>query len=110
MQERIWNFTGTFTRIVALQMEVAMMLDFFQDRHPPNKRVAFCEKGKERHLSEGAVILAFAIYLLGEGADTVELHPDGEHGERFPIRACLESRGFVLETAKGKTEYGGTYR
>jgi hypothetical protein len=66
---------------------------------------------KEHHLSEGAVMLAFAMYLMGTMPDlaSVAIHPDGEHGKRFDIRAWLEAKGFKLSKPKGKTNYGGEY-
>ncbi len=85
------------------------MTTFFQDRTPPDKRRAHCQSSMERHLTEGGVMVAFALHLLERGATTVEVHPDGEHGKRFDIRACLEGHGFVLTAARGSTNYGGTY-
>ena len=86
-----------------------MPTSFFQDRHPPEKRRAGCAAEMERHLTEGGVMLAFAIHLLDQGATTVEIHPDGEHGKKFDFRGCLESRGFILGAPKGSTSYGGSY-
>jgi len=83
---------------------------FFQDRNPPAKRICHCERGLERYLTEGAIIVAFALYLLDKGASGIELHPDGEHGKRFDIRACLESRAFVLHEPRGSTKYAGFYK
>ena len=77
---------------------------------PPEKRAAHCTGGKERHLTEAAVMIAFAMYLLDTGAAEVEIHPDGEHGKRYDIRACLESLGFTLTASHGTTRYGGVYR
>lgn len=85
------------------------MTSFFQDRTPPYKRRAHCQSSMERHLTEGGVMVAFALHLLERGATTIEVHPDGEHGKRFDIRACLEGHGFVLTAAQGSTKYGGTY-
>ena len=31
-------------------------------------------------------MIAFCIYLLEQGALTVELHPDGEHGKRHDLK------------------------
>lgn len=87
-----------------------MTLNFFDDREPPQNRRGYCEGDKERHLTEGAVMLAFAVYLLEHGATAVELHPDGEHGKRFDFRASLEAREFLLVTAQGTTSYGGIYK
>ena len=79
-------------------------------REPPEKRRNSCSDSKEKHLTEAAVMIAFAIHLLDAGANRVEVHPDGEHAKQFDIRGCLESLGFVFESAKGTTPYGGTYR
>ena len=86
-----------------------MSVNFFQDRQPPEKRRAHCPSGLERHLTEGGVMVAFALHLLERGAKTVEIHPDGEHGKRFDIRACLEDHGFALTAGRGSTTYGGIY-
>lgn len=40
------------------------MCDFFKDRVPPPKRKDSCKGEKERHLTEGAVIAAFGLYLI----------------------------------------------
>jgi hypothetical protein len=79
-------------------------------RDPPPNRRLHCEGGKERHLTEAAVMIAFAMYLLEEGASTVTLHPDGEHGKKYDIRRSLEAHGFRLVSAHGRTAYGGTYQ
>jgi hypothetical protein len=78
---------------------------------PPN-RVRFCTEGVEEHLTEAAVIVAFAMYLLRTVPDLmhVVIHPDGEHGKRFPLRAWFEERGFALVDPRGTTSYGGSYR
>jgi hypothetical protein len=54
-------------------------------------------------------MVAFALHLLERGATKVEIHPDGEHGKQFDIRACLEGHGFALTAPRGSTKYGGTY-
>jgi hypothetical protein len=87
-------------------------LTFLTDHVPPEKRQRFCENGVEKKFSEGAVQIAFALYLLSqpEGGQSVEMFPDGEHAKRFAIREYLESMGFVLEVPMGSTSYGGLYR
>ena len=45
-----------------------------------------------------------------ESTHEVHIHPDGEHGKQFDFRAWLARQGFVVETATGKTAYGGTYK
>jgi hypothetical protein len=81
-----------------------------QKREAPQNRRPYSVNGLEEHLPEAAVMVAFAMYLLREGAPVVELHPDGEHGKRFDIRSSLESRGFVFTGDGGTTTYSGEYR
>jgi hypothetical protein len=65
----------------------------------------------EEHLSEGAVMLAYALHVLRTSdAQKVEIHPDGEHGKRFEFRSRLLARGFQFVSPLGTTEYGGLYR
>jgi hypothetical protein len=79
-------------------------------REPPPKRCSFCHDGHEKHLTEGAVMIAFAVYLLEQGASTVELHPDGEHGKRHDLKTTLAANGLKLIQPEGTTSYGGTYQ
>jgi hypothetical protein len=51
---------------------------------PPPNRVGKCEGEFEWHLTEGAVMMAFAMHLLRTtSAREILVHPDGEHGRRF---------------------------
>lgn len=88
-----------------------MFDDLMTLRTPPPNRVSSCEGDSEHHLSEGAVMLAFAMHLLRTvaGLARVSIHPDGEHGKRFDFRGWLEKRGFVMTDASGTTAYGGRY-
>lgn len=86
------------------------MAAFFDLRDPPPNRRSHCADGQEKHLTEGAVMVAFALHLIERGANSVELHPDGEHGKRYDIRRSLEERGFEFEASIGTTSYGGRYR
>ena len=81
-------------------------------RHKPSgtKRLKGCGNGEENHFAEAAVMIAFAMHIMGEGATCVEIHPDGEHGKRFDMRRFIESLGFVLKNPRGKTAYGGEYQ
>jgi hypothetical protein len=63
----------------------------------------------ERYLTEGAVMIAFAIYLLDTGATAVNLHPDGEHGKQYDPKASLAEHGFRQICSWGTTRYGGNY-
>ena len=84
--------------------------DLITEHLPPEKRVASCDGMHERHLSEGAVMLAYAMHMIRIGATgPVGVHPDGEHGKRFPFRAWLEARGFELTETWGTTAYAGRY-
>lgn len=87
-----------------------MFDDLIVELDPPEKRRAYCE-GKERHLTEAAVMLAYGLHLLRTVPElrVVELHPDGEHGKRFEIAKFLSARGFVLKKPQGKTTYCGMY-
>src|SRR5258708_33916430 len=85
------------------------MNGFINVREPPPNRRALCDGGQECHLTEAAVMIAFALHLLQNGASQVDLHPDGEHGKRHDIEATLEAHGFKQTTKSGTTRYGGTY-
>jgi len=78
---------------------------------PPEKRAAKATGGNEMHLTEAAVMLAFAFHLFRRNPSLtrVEIHPDGEHGKRFDIQGWLESQGFALIRREGTTSYGGEY-
>jgi hypothetical protein len=88
-----------------------MFDDLVTHREPPPNRISSCEGGVEHHLSEGAVMVAFAMHLLGTvpGLKHVAIHPDGEHGKQFDFRGWLERQGFILTAPMGSTAYGGTY-
>lgn len=88
-----------------------MFDDLIVELDPPTNRRGKCE-GKERHLTEAAVMLAYGMHLLRTVPELqkVELHPDGEHGKRFEIAQWLLGRGFVLKEPQGTTAYCGTYR
>jgi hypothetical protein len=81
-------------------------------RPPPPNRVATCDGDAEHHLSEGAVMLAFALHLLRTvpGLKQAAIHPDGEHGKRFDFKSWLLGQGFTLAETSGRTEYGGLYK
>jgi hypothetical protein len=84
--------------------------DLIVELDPPTNRRDKCE-GKERHLTEAAVMLAYGMHLLRtvRSLERVELHPDGEHAKRFEIVQWLSARGFELKESQGKTAYCGTY-
>lgn len=88
-----------------------MFEDLITHNPPPPNRVKGCEGGIEQHLTEGAVMLAFAMHLLRTptGVREIAIHPDGEHGKRFDFEAWLGRQGFRKISAMGKTLYGGTY-
>lgn len=79
-------------------------------KSPPPNRVGKCDGEMEAHLTEAAVMLAFAMHLIDSmGYERVKIHPDGEHGKRFDIASWLIGNGFEHQIAKGSTTYGGAY-
>jgi hypothetical protein len=52
------------------------MTQYIDLREPPPKRRSRCQGAAESHFTEAAVMIAFASYLLEDGALTVEFHPD----------------------------------
>jgi hypothetical protein len=88
-----------------------MLTDLVDMRPPPPNRVGYCEGGDERHLTEGAVMVAFAMHLLRTvpGLKHVAIHPDGEHGKRFDFPRCLAALGFERGVTIGTTSFGGSY-
>jgi hypothetical protein len=89
-----------------------MFDDLISHHEPPPNRVGTCEGGVEHHLTEGAVMVAFAMHLLRTvpGLKHVAIHPDGEHGKRFDFRGWLEKHGFAMIEPMGSTRYGGKYQ
>jgi len=85
--------------------------DLIVDLDPPPNRRDKCTGSKERHLTEAAVMLAYAMHLLRTVPElrTVELYPDGEHAKRFEIARWLSAQGFVRKEVPGKTAFAGTY-
>lgn len=88
-----------------------MFDDLITHHPPPPNRAGKCEGDHEQHLSEGAVMVAFAMHLLRTvpGLFQVTVHPDGEHGKRFDFQGWLGKRGFAMTAPSRKTTYGGTY-
>jgi hypothetical protein len=88
-----------------------MFDDLIVEKNPPPRRLGKCSGGKEQHLTEAAVMLAYAEHLFRIVPDLrrVELHPDGEHAKQFDIVQWLSARGFVPGEKHGKTAYGGMY-
>ncbi|WP_119419672.1 hypothetical protein [Desertibaculum subflavum] len=82
----------------------APLEDLVVHRDPPPNRVGRTTGGAEQHLTEAAVMLAFAMHLLNEQAGTslVEIHPDGEHVKRFELEPWLLAHGFSVASRKGK--------
>jgi hypothetical protein len=78
--------------------------------HTPEKRAAFAVGGQELRLTEAAVMLAVAQYLMS-GAETavVSIHPDGQLAKQFNIPEWLANNGFERREGKGSTAYGGIY-
>lgn len=88
-----------------------MFDDLITYHAPPPNRVIACEADVEHHLSEAAVMLAFAMHLLRTVPDLkhVAIHPDGEHGKRFDFQGWLRTHDFTMTTPSGSTSYGGIY-
>jgi hypothetical protein len=89
------------------------MLDELITEHtPPPNRVGKCAGDVEHHLTEGAVMVAFAMHLLRTvpGLRHVAIHPDGEHGKQFDFCGWLDRRGFAKTSSQGTTPYGGVYQ
>jgi hypothetical protein len=91
-----------------------MYADLISLRKPPEKRRRYRGGPHERVFSEGAVMLAFAMYLFEneKGVEHVRIYPDGMHDtETFRFRPWLERHGFVKHsTDAGRTKYAGEYR
>jgi hypothetical protein len=85
--------------------------DLLTMHEPPPNRAQHCAGGREHHLTEGAVMIAFAMHLLRTVPDLkhVAIHPDGEHGKRFDFKNWLGSHGFSMTKPMGSTAYGGLY-
>jgi hypothetical protein len=81
-------------------------------RPAPPKRALYVSEGLEEHLTEAAVMIAFAVHLLVKKGNVGEVTvcPDGEHATRFEIVNFLASLGFNRVESLGSTEYGGRYQ
>lgn len=87
------------------------MYSWTETREPPEGRRRYCDNGGEVHLTEAAVMIAFAMHLiLVESFTEVDLHPDGEHAKRFDIRSALEHHGFELVEPVATNACSGRYR
>jgi hypothetical protein len=84
--------------------------DLVRELAPPPNRIGKCAGEREHHLSEGAVMVAFAMHLLRTTSTReVRIHPDGEHGKRFDFAHWLGRHGFERSSRSGRTGYGGGY-
>jgi hypothetical protein len=78
---------------------------------PTEKRRKGLVGAHEEYLTEGAVMLAYALHLRSAfDANRIELHPDGEHGKIFDFRNQLGAFGYQFVSPLGSTNYGGVYR
>jgi hypothetical protein len=50
---------------------ISLMNGLINVREPPPNRRAMCDGGQECHLTEAAVMIAFALHLLQNGASQV---------------------------------------
>ena len=80
-------------------------------RPAPANRVGFHTGDAEHHLTEGAVMVAFALHLFRtvRGLRQVDIHPEGEHGKIFDFTGWLGKQGFGKTSSMGTTSYGGLY-
>jgi hypothetical protein len=77
---------------------------------PAPGRIVKTRGDHEKHMSEGAVMLAYAMHLLRTTpAMVVHIHPDGMHAKQFNFKTWLEARGFRRRVTTGTTPYGGSY-
>jgi len=84
--------------------------DLVTELAPPPNRIRKCDGDREHHLSEGAVMVAFAMHLFRTtSTQEVLVHPDGEHGKRFDFAGWLGKRGFDRTSRTGSTGYAGRY-
>jgi hypothetical protein len=84
--------------------------DLVTELAPPPNRIRKCDGEREHHLPKGAVMVAFAMHLLGTTPTReVLVHLDGEHGKRFDFASWLAKRGFERGSSTGKTGYAGCY-
>jgi hypothetical protein len=87
-------------------------MEFTYDHVPPSDlRRRRCEGGLEKKFPEGAVQIAFALYLVNHPQGCVEaaMYPDGEHAKYCDIPALLGYHGFEKKIPLGATNYGGRY-
>ena len=64
-------------------------MNLVTEHHPSPARAARCDGGVELHLTEPAVMLAMAHWLIELGATEVEVHPDGMHLKQFDMGEWL---------------------
>jgi hypothetical protein len=79
--------------------------DLISVRQPPANRVGFHTGDAEHHLTEGAVMVAFALHLFWSVPELrqVSIHPDGEHGKIFDFAGWLGRQGFKMKSSIGTT-------
>ena len=86
-----------------------IFMNLVTEHHPTPARAIHCESGVELHLTEPAVMLAMAHWLIDHGATDVKVHPDGMHLKQFDMGEWLSDQGFMKTAQIGKTEAGGKY-
>jgi hypothetical protein len=81
-----------------------MLNDLITTNNPTDPlRIRGTPKGIEECLSEAAVMIAFAMYLLhgNDEINEVFIHPDGEHKKKFAFDKWFENNNFsILQTTK----------
>lgn len=82
-----------------------MFDDLISARQPSNqKRIRGSEGGVEHYLTEGAVMVAFAMHLLRTvpGLKHVAIHPDGQHADAFDFPGWFKKQGFAIIERVGR--------
>jgi hypothetical protein len=78
---------------------------YTQLREAPPNRMAWTPAEGEEYFPEAAVMLAYALHLAAEGADRIEMHPDGMHVRGHDVGGWLKTAGF----ASPDQQIAGTY-
>jgi hypothetical protein len=82
--------------------------DLITELAPPPNRLGRCDGERERHLHEGAVMVAYAMHLLRTTPATeILIHPDGEHGKRFDFAGWLGRHGFERQPGRARPDMAG---
>lgn len=86
-----------------------MKLSYTVHKVPNNKRKGHHDGPAEEYFHEGAVMLAYAMHLIAQGAREVKIHPDGMHAKVHDIEGWLQSAAF-LRTSGEVGRSSGSFR